>query len=195
MQPYIFNIGFNKSGTVSLCVALNKLEIKTVHFTSKNINFTDEFFNEYWYGGKEYVDLSKYPYQAYSDIYFLEYHFDLFDQWYPNSKFILTLRDKEGWINSTKKHAELSKQHNVNVEWANRVLKDSSLGDRYDSHLEKVTNYFKDKPEKLLIMNIVEGDGYEKLCPFLNVPILNEPFPKNNTHERMIKKLSMRNAV
>jgi hypothetical protein len=32
----------------------------------------------------------------------------------------------------------------------------------------------------LLIMDICSGDGYEKLCPFLNIPILKETFPKEN---------------
>jgi len=32
-------------------------------------------------------------------------------------------------------------------------------------------------PDRLLVMNIPAGDGWEKLCPFLGVPIPDEPFP------------------
>lgn len=34
--------------------------------------------------------------------------------------------------------------------------------------------------DRLLIMNIFEGDGYDKLCPFLEQKILDEPFPLSN---------------
>jgi hypothetical protein len=26
-------------------------------------------------------------------------------------------------------------------------------------------------------MNIIDGDGYDKLCPFLNLPLVDRPFP------------------
>ncbi len=37
-----------------------------------------------------------------------------------------------------------------------------------------------DRPDKLLIMNVVAGDGWETLCPFLNKSIPDIPFPKAN---------------
>ena len=43
-----------------------------------------------------------------------------------------------------------------------------------------IKEYFKDRPGDLLVMNICEGEGWEKLCPFLGVPIPNEPFPNVN---------------
>ena len=32
-------------------------------------------------------------------------------------------------------------------------------------------------PDRLLVMDIPAGDGWEKLCPFLGVPIPDAPFP------------------
>jgi hypothetical protein len=37
-------------------------------------------------------------------------------------------------------------------------------------------SFFSDKPNKLLIMDIYKGDGFDKLCPFLNLPIREEKF-------------------
>ena len=50
----------------------------------------------------------------------------------------------------------------------------------YDEHNKQVIAYFKDKPSQLLVMNITEGDGWEKLCKFLNKPIPNKAFPHKN---------------
>ena len=47
----------------------------------------------------------------------------------------------------------------------------------YDLHIKNVKEYFKDRPEDLLIMNIFEGDGWEKLCCFLSKPVPDIPFP------------------
>jgi len=33
---------------------------------------------------------------------------------------------------------------------------------------------------KLLVINIFDGDGWDKICSFLNEPIPNVPFPHQN---------------
>jgi hypothetical protein len=42
---------------------------------------------------------------------------------------------------------------------------------------ESVLEFFEDKEDQLLTMNIPEGDGYEKLCPFLGLDKINQKFP------------------
>jgi hypothetical protein len=45
--------------------------------------------------------------------------------------------------------------------------------------LRDVQEYFKDRPADLLVMNICAGEGWEKLCPFLNrdaIPSRDFPF-------------------
>jgi hypothetical protein len=45
-----------------------------------------------------------------------------------------------------------------------------------------VRQFFADKPAgKLLELAICEGEGWEKLCPFLDVPVPAVPFPVKNT--------------
>jgi len=51
------------------------------------------------------------------------------------------------------------------------------LSDVYDLHHKSVLEYFRKRPDDLLIMNITDGDGWEKLCPFLSKPIPPEDFP------------------
>ena len=47
----------------------------------------------------------------------------------------------------------------------------------YDRHYRAVTEYFEDRPESLLVMDITRGEGWEKLCPFLGKAVLDAPFP------------------
>ena len=44
-----------------------------------------------------------------------------------------------------------------------------------------VLSYFRDRSDDILILDIISGDGWEKLCPFLDRDIPDVPFPKTNT--------------
>jgi len=47
----------------------------------------------------------------------------------------------------------------------------------YDIHHRIIREYFKDKPYNLLELNIVNGNGWEKLCSFLGLEIPQTEFP------------------
>jgi len=47
-------------------------------------------------------------------------------------------------------------------------------------HHEAVLRYFKNRPEKLFVMDICGGDDWTDLCDFLNCPPPNVPFPHVN---------------
>jgi hypothetical protein len=59
----------------------------------------------------------------------------------------------------------------------------------YNRHIEDVSNYFKNRQNNLLIINICDGEGWNILCPFLSKSIPNEPFPKINTSTSKNKML------
>jgi hypothetical protein len=46
---------------------------------------------------------------------------------------------------------------------------------------DDVTRYFADRPCALLRMRICEGEGWERLCQFLDQPLPKVPFPSLNT--------------
>jgi hypothetical protein len=50
----------------------------------------------------------------------------------------------------------------------------------YDTHVRNVKDYFRDRPEDLLILDICGGDGWEKLCSFLGRSIPQARFPHAN---------------
>ena len=41
--------------------------------------------------------------------------------------------------------------------------------DNFRKYNKDVLEFFKDKQDQLLVMDIPDGDGYEKLCKFLDV--------------------------
>ncbi len=51
---------------------------------------------------------------------------------------------------------------------------------RYNDHNKEVVEYFKDRPNDFLIMDFSNGDGWEKLCPFLGCDIPKIDFPHVN---------------
>jgi hypothetical protein len=58
----------------------------------------------------------------------------------------------------------------------------------YDEHVARVRRYFADRPGDLLELDICAGEKWERLAPFLGLPIPDGPFPHKG------KKLSERMA-
>jgi hypothetical protein len=51
----------------------------------------------------------------------------------------------------------------------------------YRRHNFSVLDFFDDRPDRLLVMDMSRGDGWNKLAPFLNRPTPNTPYPHTNT--------------
>ncbi len=104
------------------------------------------------------------------------------DSKYPGSKFILTLREPDLWINSQVKHFGLNET--PMRKWiygeGSPVSNEDTYINRFKSHNAEVIEYFSHRPQDLLILNIEEGDGWEKLCLFIGKDIPASPFPHTN---------------
>jgi hypothetical protein len=167
----IFGIGANKTATSSLTEALEKLGYRTSHWSHhhdickqliKN-NFNFKFLNKF---------------DAATDLP-IPSIFDQLDIAYPNSKFILTIRDVDKWIQSEEKHHRNLQDpiFEVFLMYGSWTYNKDLFIKNYQEHNEKVKEYFKDRPEDLLIMDITKGDGWEKLCPFLGKDVPDSAFP------------------
>ena len=180
----IFEIGLPKTGTTSLGVAYKILGIKEIGWRS---NLYDRWENE----GIEILFPHIDSATAFQDGPWHDCDYRLLDQRYPNSKFIILERNNNDWIRSKEMHE--SPIHNVN-NIKTRYLERKWLTDR-DAHIKEqikakenkykeVKEYFKDRPNDLLVMNICKGEGWEVLCPFLNCEIPNMPFPNKNKSKK-----------
>lgn len=195
----IFNFGFPKTGTTSLNQALNMLGFKAIH-NPKN-------FRQQAMEGQYHFDRD--DWQALTN--FGEHFYPQLDQAYPNSKFILTIRDEEAWLQSWQKQIGESSGDEIGARWAwtrklrtwergvKRILEyDTRITHKYARidifgtyrfhaerclyvyrlHQKNAREYFQERPQDFLIMNIPAGDGWEKLCPFLEIEKIPEaPFP------------------
>jgi hypothetical protein len=105
------------------------------------------------------------------------------DRKFPGSKFILTLRPSDEWIRSVVNH--FSEKEMPMREWIYGVGHPKGNEDvyiaRYERHNREVLEYFKDRSEQLLVLNITAGEGWTKLCPFLGEHIPSVGFPCANT--------------
>jgi len=182
MKTKIFCIGFHKTGTKSLATALSKLG--------------------YSITGPNGVKDSKIAHNVYTMAHNLVKKYDAFqdnpwpiifkemDKSYPGSKFILTVRDTEAWIKSIVSH--FGKRKTPMRKWIYGIGFPKGNEDiyirRYEKHNKEVREYFKNRPDDLLILDLTKGEGWEKICPFLGKDIPNIPFPHRNKAEIRTKE-------
>ena len=156
----LFCIGLGRTATSSLSVALLKLGYEVWHCPI--LSDSDNIRN--------YVN----KFDALTELPFCcDYNFkDLYNM-YPNAQFILTTRDEEKWLNSTIKYKRMmniiiNKFPGYGMFTKNFYNFDFSI-DNFRKYNKDVLEFFKDKQDQLLVMDIPDGDGYEKLCKFLDV--------------------------
>lgn len=175
----IFGIGLSKTGTSSLAQALSQLGLKTRDYPG---------LTRYSRGDLSSIDSSLLDeFDALTDTPIPSFYREL-DSRYPDAKFILTLRERQGWLNSCKKQftQKLADKQNEAHNQLFMDLYDCTVFDEakfsagYDRFVQGVLEHFRDRPEKLLSLNITDGDGWEQLCPFLGRSIPDIPFPKAN---------------
>ncbi len=176
----IFCIGLSKTGTTSLAAALEMLGFRTkdnlgvTHYSSGDLESS--------------VDLSIIDENdAFTDTPIPSFYREL-DARYPNAKFILTVRELNPWLISCKKQFN-QRATEKRDDATNRLFNDiydSPFFDNekftagYQRFVNEAMEYFKNRPDDLLIIDISAGEGWEKLCSFLNKPIPDLPFPKSN---------------
>lgn len=178
----VFCIGAPKTGTTSIHHALERLGFRHktwdrdlwLRYKKGDLSAVfevaeqfDSFDDGPWNNGKLYRKL---------------------DRRFPGSKFILTERDPSSWLQSHEEHFTAVRlrthpyliwRRSYSVAERRRVL------GKYLERNCKVKEYFKGRPDDLLVMNVCDGEGWKKLCSFLSVPRVKEPFPRENvTTER-----------
>ena len=175
----IFGIGLSKTGTTSLARALEILGYRTRDCMG---------VTRYRQGDLTAIDLEEIDrYDAFTDTPIPSFYREL-DQRYPGSRFILTVREEEPWLAScrkqfTERHAE---KHNPATRalfedlYGTDVFDEARFREGYRRFVAGVREYFKDRPDDLLVIDVTAGEGWEKLCAFLNKPVPDLPFPRAN---------------
>jgi len=179
----IFIIGFNKTGTKTLDTYFKKNKIPSIHWAkgqlAQQIKHNHEKGIELLINYKRFIvfsDMEDFSNLNYAHVtYFKE-----LDKTYPDSKFILNIRDVDNWIESRNNHSRgrylkiLCQKLNLTKQELNQKWKDD-----FYNHKKNVITYFSDKPNKLLIYDI-EKDSPQKINDFFPEHQLNT---KHYTHE------------
>ena len=185
----VFAIGAAKTATTSLSLALKKLSFKHKPYDLALSN------KVYVSGDYETIFCEVEKYNSFDDGPWNRGEFyKLLDQRFPNSKFILTIREPADWVESHEKHfSSNSNVLRIGPElWINDYDKQQNI-DLYQKRNEQVLEYLKNRPGQLLVINICNDEGWEKLCSFLGLSVPDIPFPLANVtqkHQKMsaIKK-------
>ena len=176
MKRKVFCIGFHKTGTTTLEVALKKLGYRvTGSFGTKDPDIAQKVHSL----ARKKVE----KYDAFEDNPWPVLYREL-DEWFPGSKFILTRRPAEAWIRSQVK--DFASTETPMRRWIYGEDAGCPEGNedtyvaRYERHYREVFDYFRDRPDDLLLMDIPQDARWEPLCAFLDHPVPDEPFPHAN---------------
>jgi hypothetical protein len=175
--PYVFNIGLNRAGTTSLTEALGILGIETLHHKHNGIRLFDLMQQNLRLGYRVFYGLD-HLYRGFSD-FAGQYFFKLIDQQYPGSKFILTTRDLDTWLDSRERKVRKNLA-NPDYRYHFRSVNRQGWAEEYHAFHRAATEYFADRDNDFLILDIPSGEGWEKLCTFLDKPMPTALFPKRN---------------
>ena len=173
----VIDVGVAKTGSASLGRAYQILGLKRK-------SWDPHLFEQFCAGQfDEIIETAKH-YDAFEDSpWRCVKMWKLMDVEFPGSKFILLERDLDSWVKSYINHfSEQQNRNDIDPIYLKSGLEDDldKVAQHYIRSTGKAREYFKDRPDDLLVMNVCEGDGWEKLCPFLELPIPDEPFPHDN---------------
>jgi len=180
----IFGIGFHKTGTTTLDTAFQMLGYRScpvrtdlaTHLVKGDVQSAFEVVRQF---------------DAFQDnpwpILFKE-----LDAAFPGSKFIMTYRADDKWlksiVNSFGKDQTLMRKWIYGEKFGAPMGNESVYLARYQRHISEVRDHFKDRPNDLLEICWEKGEGWEKMCPFLGVPIPEAAFPHSNKGDYTKKK-------
>lgn len=183
----IFGIGMHKTATTSLHHALEILGYDSAHW--KDAHWAKRIWNQMASTGRSQTLERHY---AVSDLP-IGILFRQLDKAYPGSKFILTIRDEKEWLSSVRNHWDPATNpfrsawdsdpfsHQLHkLVYGRKHFDAQHFLERYRRHNAEVLEYFKSRPQDLLVMDMSNGAGWYQLCGFLKQPIPSVPYPLAN---------------
>lgn len=179
----IFIIGLPRTGTTSISVALLDLGYKVAHcaLTERSINTADVIADT----------------PSYCD-------YQIFDKQFPQSKFIYLERDLKSWLPSIKSllknmitglttthggfHPTVRQCYEKVFQRINdvNIHSDEHLSNCYNNHKKAANNYFKDRPDCFISINIGQTGAYRQMITFLDIESTKETFPKLNADGQIV---------
>ena len=185
----VFCVGFQKTGTTSLGMALEELGYKVGGYfdfrhLAKNLDLDISQLK------KEIIENAR-KYDAVKDTPYPIFYEEL-DKEFPNSKFILVVRNADSWlrsvINDFGDHDNAI--HRLIYKSAHPSGNEGDWVSRYNQHNSDVIAYFSGNPDRLLVLDISKGEvSWKPICDFLGLPVPDRPWPHANSKTKKMLKM------
>jgi hypothetical protein len=180
----VFGIGLHKTATTSLHRAFQLLGFDSLHWGSGEAPVIWEEVN--CAGRSKTLE----RFYAACDLPIPLLYRQL-DRAYPGSKFVLTVRAEAEWLRSVERLWD-ARYNATRWEWdvwpiSNRLHQTlygrtdfdaTTMLERYRRHNAEVRDYFRGRPEDLLVLDMSAGAGWPELCGFLGSPVPLVPYPR-----------------
>lgn len=184
----VIGVGLPKTGTKTLCDALNLIGYQTIHYPPIASMRTEkpEMVWPWW--------MSKYD--AMADLPAAALYRELAEL-FPTATFLLTFREEAEWLKSAQKHFTAARieimrrepaQQGPSVLKLCRCILGSEVFDReifldhYRRHNAAVRRYFTGNP-RFFEMDLTSGEGWAPISHALGRPIPDIPFPHSNRRD------------
>jgi hypothetical protein len=167
----IFGIGLTRTGTTSLAEALQLAGIPAAHWIRES-----------------HFEQALERYRAIVDMPVTIRYREL-DARFPGSRFILTLRELDGWLDSCRRWFLTHPPRGLVARYRIALygtphFEPERMTQVYHRHHAEVEEYFRGREKDLLRLNICAGEGWERLLPFLGLGPVGDPFPHSNRSSR-----------
>lgn len=180
LGPKVFCIGFQKTGTTSFFYALQQLDMKVCDMLGGGFRMPRIAHPDLGVKALDWALANVPHYDAFEDNPWPLLYKEM-DRCFPGSKFILTVRDPDKWIKSVKDHFILPSVTQLFVYGEAAPAGNEQLYiDTFNRHNDDVRDYFRDRPDDLLVLDISKGNQWEQVAPFLGVETPRTPWPRAN---------------
>lgn len=192
MALKIVGSGLGRSGTMSMKLALEQLDFGPCHHMIEVFQHPETM--PLWVEaaeGRPDWDLIFRDYVSMVDYPGCRFWRELAD-YYPEAKVLHTVRDPDQWFDSTQATifapGSFADNPPPHLEKFFRAISADFAGSIHDRAV--MTDYFRRHSaaveatipkDRLLVYQA--GEGWDRLCPFLGVPVPETPFPHTNTSE------------
>jgi len=183
-ETRVFGVGLNKTGTSSLKRCWEMLGIGPIPSQKEVARariiapaLEDRNFAPALAFAEDYRGLEDRPWNV-GDIH---HHLH---QRFPDSLFVLTVRDEEAWWQSVYRWITVEKpivQKRYLRHFEVDEISRAGFIEAYRRHNAAVLAYFENTaPDRLLVLEIGAGDEWQKICAFFERPVPPVPFPHVN---------------
>lgn len=208
MPLKVVGSGLGRTGTKSMQTALAMLGFGPCHHMVEVFMHPESM--ALWVDaaeGRPDWDLIFRDYQSAVDYPTAAYWRQIADH-FPDAKVLHTVRDPDQWFESTQatifspmnRGATVGSGDDMRARFFNafmgpmrdRLDDRAYMTDHFRRHTEEVKRAIA--PERLLIYEV--GEGWDRLCAFLGVPVPAEPYPSENSRQEFIgRSAAMRTAM